>query len=55
MPQEKNLGHDTLCFSIYRITEDLYQPIYNGTINTLVDSYEETALAGIEYALNNLI
>jgi hypothetical protein len=55
MPQEKNLGYDTLCFSIYRITEDLYQPIYNGTINTLVDSYEETALAGIEYALDNLI
>lgn len=55
IPQEKNLGHDTLCFCVYRITEDLYQPIYNGTINTLVDSYEETAIAGIEYVLDNLI
>lgn len=55
IPQEKNLGYDTLCFGIYRITEDLYQPIYNGTINTLVDSYEQVALAGIEYVLDNLI
>lgn len=52
IPQEKNLGYDTLCFVVYKITEDLYQPIYNGTANTLVDSYEETAIAGIEYALN---
>jgi hypothetical protein len=55
IPQEKNLGHDTLCFAIYRITEDLYQPIYNGTVNTLVDSYEYISLAGIEYVLDNLI
>jgi hypothetical protein len=55
IPQEKNLGHDTLCFAVYKITEDLYQPIYNGTINTLVDSYEELYLAGIEYVLDNLI
>lgn len=55
IPQEKNLGHDTLCFGIYRITEDLYQPMYNGTINTLVDSYEDTALAGINCVLDNLI
>lgn len=55
IPQEKTLGHDTLCFAIYRITEDLYQPIYNGTVNTLVDSYEYIALAGIAYALDNLI
>jgi hypothetical protein len=55
IPQEKNLGHDTLCFAIYRITEDLYQPIYNGTVNTLVDSYEYISLVGIEYVLDNLI
>lgn len=55
IPQEKNLGHDTLCFAVYKITEDLYQPIYNGTINTLVDSYEELYLAGIDYVLDNLI
>ena len=55
IPQEKTLGYDTLCFGIYKITEDLYQPIYNGKVNTLVDSYEQTAIAGIEYVLDNLI
>lgn len=55
IPQEKTLGYDTLCFGIYKITEDLYQPIYNGTVNTLVDSYEQAAITGIEYVLDNLI
>lgn len=55
IPQEKNLGHDTLCFAVYKITEDLYQLIYNGTVNTLVDSYEQLSIAGIEYVLDNLI
>lgn len=55
IPQEKNLGHDTLCFAVYKITEDLYQPIYNGTVKTLVDSYEQLSIAGIEYVLDNLI
>lgn len=55
IPQEKTLGYDTLCFGIYKIIEDLYQPIYNGTANTLVDSYEQAAITGIEYVLDNLI
>lgn len=55
IPQEKNLGHDTLCFAVYKITEDLYQLIYNGTVKTLVDSYEQLSIAGIEYVLDNLI
>jgi hypothetical protein len=55
LPQEKNFGHDTLCFAVYKITEDLYQLVYNGTVNTLVDSYEQLSTAGIEYVLDNLI
>ena len=55
IPQEVNIGVDRMCYAIYRITEDLYQPLYNGKIGNLVDSYEETVEAAIKYCLENLI
>ena len=38
IPQEIGLGFDKLCYGIYRITEDLYQPLYNGKLDNLVNS-----------------
>ena len=38
IPQEIRVGFDKLCYAIYRITEDVYTPLYNGYINNLVDS-----------------
>ena len=55
IPQEIKVGIDTLCYGIYRITEDLYQPLYNGKINNLVGSYEECVEAALKYSLENLI
>lgn len=55
VPQEIGLGFDKLCYGIYRITEDLYQPLYNGKTDNLVNSYEEAVEAGIKYCLENLI
>ena len=55
IPQEVNVGVDRMCYAIYRITEDLYQPLYNGKVGNLVDSYEEAVEAAIKYCLENLI
>lgn len=55
IPQEVNVGVDRMCYAIYRITEDLYQPLYNGKVDSLVDSYEETVEAALKYCLENLI
>lgn len=55
IPQEIKVGIDVLCYGIYRITEDLYQPLYNGKVNNLVDSYEDTIEAALKYSLENLI
>ena len=55
IPQEIKVGIDVLCYGIYRITEDLYQPLYNGKVGNLVDSYEETVEAALKYSLENLI
>ena len=55
IPQEVKVGVDKLCYAIYRITEDVYTPLYNGYINNLVDSYEDTVEAAIKYCLENLI
>ena len=55
IPQEIRLGVDKLCYGIYRITEDLYQPLYNGKVNNLVDSYEEAIDEALKYTLINLI
>ena len=38
-----------------RITEDLYQPLYNGQLDNLVNSYEEAVEAALKYSLENLI
>lgn len=40
IPQEVKVGIDKICYAIYRITEDVYTPLYNGYINNLVDSYD---------------
>lgn len=55
IPQEVNIGVDRMCYAIYRITEDLYQPLYNGKVGNLVDSYEEAIEAALKYVLENLI
>lgn len=55
IPQEVNVGVDRMCYAIYRITEDLYQPLYNGKVDNLVDSYEECVEAALKYSLENLI
>lgn len=55
IPQEVNVGVDRMCYAIYRITEDLYQPLCNGKVDNLVDSYEETVEAAIKYCLEHLI
>ena len=55
IPMEIKIGVERLCYGIYRITEDLYQPLYNGKINNLVDSYEELVEAALKYTLENLI
>lgn len=55
IPQEIGLGVDKLCYGIYRITEDLYQPLYNGKVDNLVDSYEKAVEAALKYILENLI
>lgn len=55
IPQEINVGVDRMCYAIYRITEDLYQPLCNGKVDNLVDSYEETVEAALKYSLENLI
>lgn len=55
IPQEIKVGIDVLCYAIYRITEDLYQPLYNGKVDNLVDSYEEAVEAALKYSLENLI
>ena len=55
IPQEVKVGVDELCYAIYRITEDVYTPLYNGYINNLVDSYEDTVESAIKYCLENLI
>ena len=55
IPQEVNVGIDKMCYAIYRITEDLYQPLYNGKVDNLVDSYEESVEAALKYSLENLI
>lgn len=55
IPQEVNVGVDRMCYAIYRITEDLYQPLCNGKVDNLVDSYEETVEAALKYSLENLI
>lgn len=55
IPQEVKIGVDKICYAIYRITEDVYTPLYNGYINNLVDSYEDTVEAALKYCLENLI
>ena len=55
VPQEVNVGIDRMCYAIYKITEDLYQPLYNGKVDNLVDSYEETVESAIKYCLEYLI
>ena len=55
IPQEVKIGVDRLCYAIYRITEDLYQPLYNGKVDNLVDSYGETIEAALKYCLTELI
>lgn len=55
IPQEIKVGIDALCYGIYRITEDLYQPLYNRKVDNLVDSYEEAVEAALKYSLENLI
>ena len=55
IPQEIVVGYDKLCYAIYRITEDLYQPLYNGKIDNLVDSYEETVEAALKYTLEKIL
>ena len=55
IPQEVNIGVDRLCYAIYRITEDLYQPLYNGKVDNLVDSYKDTAETALKYSLTELI
>lgn len=55
IPQEVSVGVDRICYAIYRITEDLYQPLCNGKVDNIVDSYEETVEVAIKYSLENLI
>lgn len=55
IPQEIGLGVDKLCYGIYKITEDLYQPLCNGKTDSLVNSYEEAVEAAIKYCLEHLI
>ena len=55
IPQEVKVGVDKLCYAIYRITEDVYTPLYNGYINNLVDYYEDIVEAALKYCLENLI
>lgn len=53
--QEFKVGIDALCYGIYRITEDLYQPLYNGKVDNLIDSYEDGIDAALKYCLENVI
>ena len=55
IPQEVKIGVDKLCYAIYRITEDLYQPLYNGEVDNFVDSYGETVEAALKYCLTKLM
>lgn len=54
IPQEVNVGVDRMCYAIYRITEDLYQALYNGKVDNLVDSYEECVEAALKYSLEKI-
>lgn len=54
-PMETIVGIETLCYGIWRIAEDLYQPLYCGKVDNLVDSYEAAVEAAILYSLKNLI
>lgn len=55
IPQEVNIGVDRICYAIYKITENIYQPLYNGKVDNLVDSYEEAIEAALKYSLTELI
>ena len=55
IPQEVNIGVDRMCYGIYRITEDLYQPLYNGKVNNHVNSYEDVVEEALEHCLTKLI
>ena len=54
-PQEVTLGFDKLCYGIWRVTEDLYQPLYNEKVDSLVDSPYNLVEAALKYSLENLI
>ena len=54
-PQEVGIGVDRMCYGIYRITKDLYIPLYNGKVDSLVDSYEQACEVAIKYCLKHLI
>lgn len=56
IPMETSIGKTELCFGIYKITDDLYQPLYNGYIENKSNSkYEDVELKAIEYVIDNLI
>ena len=56
IPMETSIGKTELCFGIYKITDDLYQPLYNGYIENKSNAkYEDVELKAIEYVLDNLI
>lgn len=54
-PMEVIVGVDSLCYGIWRITEDLYQPLYCCKVDSLIDSYEKNIEAAIKHSLENLI
>ena len=55
IPQKIAVGVNKLCYGIYRITEDGYTPLFNGSIKALKDSYENIEETILKYVLNYLV
>lgn len=56
IPMETSIGKTELCFGIYKITDDLYQPLYNSHADAEPNAkYEDVELKAIEYVIDNLI